>query len=49
MKYIALLGIVASVINMILHESNDPALWGWMSSAAWASAVFISEIANRNK
>ena len=44
MKYITLIGIVTSAINVFLHFNNDPAFWGWLSSTAWAMALFIHEL-----
>ena len=44
MKYITLIGCLASAANVFIHYSNDPAMWGWLSSAMWAGALFVSEL-----
>ena len=41
MKYAALFGLVASVANMFIHYSNDPAFWGWLSSSCWCLVATI--------
>ena len=44
MKYITLVGIVTSAINMVVHFNNDPAFWGWLAATAWASALLVHEL-----
>lgn len=44
MKWIVIFGIVTSIINAIINYNNDPAFWGWLSSTAWASALFLTEL-----
>lgn len=41
---IALVGVVASVINMFTNYNNDPAFWGWLSSAAWGAVAILNEL-----
>lgn len=42
--YITAIGIVASLGNVFIHINNDPAFWGWVSSTAWAAALFLHEL-----
>lgn len=44
MKYIALVGVVASVANVFIYYGNDPAFWGWLSSAAWGAVAILNEL-----
>lgn len=44
MKYITLIGVITSAVNMLLHFNNDPAFWGWVSSTMWALALLIHEL-----
>ena len=44
MKLVLLFGCLASVANVFVHYNNDPAFWGWMSSAMWSGALFVVEL-----
>jgi hypothetical protein len=44
MKFILIIGCLASVANMILHYDNDPAFYGWLSSAMWSGALYVVEL-----
>lgn len=44
MKVVLLLGVISSVANIFLNIDNDPAFWGWLSSASWSGALLISEL-----
>lgn len=46
MRYIALFGVVAGLLNMFVHYNNDPAFWGWLSATSWAACVFILHLVN---
>lgn len=44
LSFIALVGVVASLVNMVVNYNNDPAFWGWLSSAAWGVVAILNEI-----
>jgi len=44
MKYITLIGCLASLANIFIHLDNDPAFWGWLSSAMWSGALLVTEL-----
>ena len=44
MKFIVIIGIISSAVNIFIYHNNDAALWGWLSSTAWASALLIHEL-----
>ena len=47
MKWIVIVGIISSIVNMVIHFNDDPAFWAWLSSACWASCVLISELSKK--
>ena len=46
MKIVLLLGVLSSVVNVFLNMDNDPAFWGWLSSACWAGALLVVDLFN---
>ena len=44
MKYISLIGAVASAANVVIHYNNDAAFWGWLASTMWSGALFLHEL-----
>lgn len=44
MKFIAIIGVVASIANVFIYHGNDAAMWGWISSAAWGIVAVINEL-----
>ena len=47
MKWIVIIGIISSIVNMVIQFNNDAAFWAWLSSACWASCVLISELSKK--
>ena len=44
MKYIAIIGVIASVANVIIYWGNEAAVFGWVSSAAWGVVAVLNEL-----
>ena len=42
-KVILIFGILSSIANAIIFSDIEPAMWGWMSSAMWATGLFVRE------
>lgn len=41
---ILVVGIASSIANAVLYSNNDPAMWGWISSAMWATGLLLREL-----
>ncbi len=44
MKFIALVGVIASVANMFIYWDNEAAVFGWLSSTAWGIVAVLNEL-----